>query len=308
MADEGKSKIMKFGAVLFIVLMIGSLFVASVALLVNNNPDNPNATNETNNSLYTVPMSEMPGKDINFTYTNLKDGVKHLPSGTVSAQIVNIYPTDNISTQVFPGTTISKVLIGSYPTGILEYYTVSDNNGNVTVYGNKSIGPQYDKYNNYSMLIVNPTPQYLVDGNPVLLSYPTTDLTKRALDVNDGGTNVSTNFDYILSKTDDVSNFEDMIVFRANDGSNYSQYYQRTSILSNETYQLESVFINASAGVKQSITDRSVNGSSNGVTYKISEDGDTFKFYIESTNGVSFVSEVNALKEIINNNTKSSSQ
>ncbi|WNY26805.1 hypothetical protein [Methanolapillus ohkumae] len=304
MADEDKSKIMKFGAIFFVVLMIGSLFAVSISYLLNNDSDS-NTTNTTTNNTTAiqVPISDMPGKEISFTYTNLKDGVKHLPEGTLSAQVSKIYPTDRVS-QMFPGANVSQVLIGSYPAGILEYYTVGNESGSVNISGNATRGPQYDKYNNYSLLIASTAPQYIVPGNPLLLASYNVDLAHRALDVADGGNKVSTNFDYILSKTDDVSTFEEMIVFRSNNGSDYEQYYQRSSSFSNGTYQMEGVLLNATSGLKQDLTNQSLNASKNGVSYKISDNGDIFKYYMESTNGVSFVSESSALKKTIEKHTK----
>ncbi|WNY25012.1 hypothetical protein [Methanolapillus millepedarum] len=298
MADEGKSKIMKFGAVLFIILMIGSLFVASVALLVNNNPDNPNATNVTNvssNTTVTVPMSEIPGKDVNFTYSNLKDGVKHLPSGASQVAILN---EGNLNSSSLPGANVTKMMVAYYPLGIVSYYSMeSKENVSIVVLGNNSSGYQYDVYNNYTMIIANSVPQIVTPGNPILLTSYNVDLAERALDAVDGK-NISTEYDFLLSNADNVTDFEFAAALKAPEGSGYEQSYQRTSNFSNGTYQLELMFLNANSSLKQDVNNRALNGSANGVTYKVNDNNSVFKIYVESSNKVSFESEMNNLLTI----------
>jgi hypothetical protein len=139
-------------------------------------------------------------------------------------------------------------------------------------------------------------------------SASNTTLGKRAIDVLTKTSSGSSDFDEIFAHADDVPDFEELRVLTANPGSNYSQYYYRASLLLNLSsstlwdFQFEVVLNQPSDQMKadiQAMADKSPQE----VDYKISQDGNILKLYIESQGYDAFMTETRNFQTFISDNT-----
>ena len=300
--QEQKSKWVKFGAIFAILIMVGSAVL--VGLLLTDS-----GSNKTTEFL----LSDTPGTQANFTFKNAIDGSKYLPEGVLGITIRTIYSNDTVDQglkQDFPGIEADKLMTASYSAGRIDYFSLrNESNASVTINGK----PQYDVYEGHNILFLGPSHR-LVAGNPLILvtflNYADNSLAKRAVDVLSGKSLGSTDLSDILSYADDVAVFYEITVFKANDGSNYSKYYQRSSEFIDMTtlelaFQIESIVLQPNAEMKADIYALSENAAgSNKIT--IVEEGNALKAYIDSSDVTEFIQDRDALYEIVSVHTRQS--
>ncbi|MDR2943874.1 MAG: hypothetical protein LBU81_02105 [Methanosarcinales archaeon] len=301
MQDEKKSNWVKYGAVFAILIMVSSAVLVGLFTLWDGSGSNTTTT--------TYPFADVSGTHANFTFSNIKDGVQYLPEGAVTVSSFTTNSTMNESlNKSFPGLESSRVLVASYSTGILEYYTAeNENNAGIMIPGDK---PVYDQYEGYNFISPGPSQRVLV-GNPIVVATlsdysDASNLAKKAVNVFTGLSQGSRNFDSILAYADDVSDYEQMTVSGASNGSSYSMLYQRSSAFSNSTIQLETVVYGPSAAMRSDIKEMAAKNVSD-VTYSVTEDDSMIKLYIDSTAPTSYMTEANNLYGIISRYTNASS-
>lgn len=304
--QEEKNKWVKYGALFAIAIMVGS------AVLVGILGSWDKITGD-KDGLTEHSFSDISGKHMNFTFKNAKDAAKILPENILAINIVKIYADDSYYQSIqssFPGANISKMLSASYADGGLELFVIEDeSNAGIVLNTSK---PQIETYENYSLIFINPY-QKVVVGNPILIStvYDYTagnTLAKKTIDVLSGKSEGSTGLNDILAYADDVSNYDEIVVFKANTGSSYEKYYQRSSQSVNMTsfqidLQFESILLNPSDEMKQDLSDLSQNAS-DGIQFTITEESNIMKIYVEGADYTGFLNDTNALYKIVSNHTK----
>lgn len=304
--QEEKSKWMKFGAIFAIVIMVGSAVFVGLLYGWDSLTGDDNSTTE-------YPFTDVPGTHTNFTFKNAKDAANHVPEEVLGINILKIYDNDSIDQKLrenFPGADGSKVMTASYQTGILEYYPIeNESNTSMVINGSK---PQYENYESYNIIFVSPY-QRVVVGSPIIIAsffnYTSDNsLAKKALDVIEGKASGSTNLNDILAYADDTENYDEIIVYKANAGSDYDKYYQRASQYLNGTtfqlsFQMESIILKPTDEMKQDVRDLAANATE-GVEFTITEEGDVMKTYVDGSNYTSFMADTNALYKLVSNHTK----
>ncbi|WNY28792.1 hypothetical protein MmiEs2_09960 [Methanimicrococcus stummii] len=306
--QEEKSKWVKYGSLFAIIIMLGSVFALVLYGSWDSLTGNDSATTE-------YPFADVPGTHTNFTFKNAKDAAKYVPEGVLGINILKIYENDSIDQKLqenFPGAEASRVMTASYSTGGLEYYLL-DSEENVSIVLNSS-KPQYENYEGHNIIFISPY-QRVVVGNPFVIAsffnYVDNTLAKNAVDVFEGKASGSTNLNDILAYAEDTDNYDEIIVYKANDGSNYTKYYQRSSQYLNMTtfqlsFQLESIILNPSDEMKQDVRDLAENANA-GVEFTITEEGDVMKTYVDGSDYTSFMTDTNALYKLVSSHTKQSS-
>jgi hypothetical protein len=292
---EEKSKWVKYGAIFAIIIMIGSAVLVGLSLYGNDSTDPVE-----------YPLKSIKGTQADFTFKNAKDGVKYLPAGILSVEVIKIYPGDVIAesfNNAFPGVTSDKVMVGSYPDGIVEYYAVDENNnGSVIVPGK----PRYDEYNGYNVLIMSPA-QRVIAGDPLIVAsffnYTLNNtLGKRVADVLAGKSSGATDLNDILAYAEDTDVFDEIRAFKANNGSDYDKYYQCTSQSETGILKIEAIFLSPNEDVKESVS-AFANNASDSVTVAVLEDGPALKIYITTSDYIGFLVEMQNLNQLISSHT-----
>lgn len=288
MEREEKSIWVKFGSIFAIIIMVGSATIG-VMMLTGWGSDKTKA----------YPFSDVPGTHVNFTFTNIKDGVKYLPDGASQISCFTTNASINASMSAsFPGFEASKVLVAYYPTGALEYYQIkTERNVSIMINGSK---PTYENYDNYNIIRISPVQRVIV-GSPIIIASLSnyandSNLARRAVDVLTGFSGGSKDFDPILAYADNVSDFTEMVVSKST-GSGYSMLYQRSGVLANGTIQLETIVYGPSSKVRTDLNEMAAGDSA---TFRVSEDGSMIKLYIESNDQVSYALAANNLYAVIN--------
>jgi len=291
---EEKSKWVKYGAIFAIIIMLGS-GVLAVSMLLDDSAEPTE-----------YPLKNIKGQQTDFTFKNAKDGVKYLPAGVLSVNILKIYPDDEISESLshsFPGIVTDKVMLGSYKEGMIEYYSVKENNnGSIVVQGK----PTYDKYGGYDMIRVSPAQRAII-GDPLIIASffnysKDSTLGKRVIDVLNGDASGATDLNDILAYADDVDNFDEIIAYKANAGSDYDKYYQRSSQSGTGILQMEAIILSPDDSVKESVSAFS-NNASESVTVAVMENGPALKIYITSSDYIGFLTKTNELYKLISTHT-----
>ncbi|MDR0768264.1 MAG: hypothetical protein LBE57_07600 [Methanosarcinales archaeon] len=306
---EEKSKLMKYGAIFAVVIMVGVIGSALAIGILDNVGGGGNSTT-------THPFADIPGAHSNFTFKNAKDAVSYVPEGVLAINILRVYENDTVDQAIqrsFPGASTTRILTASYQIGGLEY-VVLDSTENVSINVNGS-RPHYEYYEGYNILFISPH-QRVVAGNPIIIAsffnyLADNTLAKRAIDVLEGRASGATNLNDILAHADDVENYDEIIVYIANAGSNYTSYYQRSSQFLNMSsfqmnFQLESIILRPTAEMKRDVYALAENASA-GVEFTVTEEGDVMKTYVDSSNYNAFMADTNALYRLISNHTNQSS-
>ncbi|MCL2863362.1 MAG: hypothetical protein FWE54_04665 [Methanimicrococcus sp.] len=285
---EEKSKWIKYGAIFAILIMVGSATVGVMMIV---------GWGDNSNKMTKHPFSDIPGEHTNFAFTNIKDGAKYIPEGALQISSYASNETiDEALNAAFPGAEATKVLVVYYPTGMLEYYQLkNENNVSIMISGNK---PVYEKYENYNIIYINPV-QRIIAGNPIVIAslnnYANdSNLAKRAIDVFTGYSGGSKDFDPIFAYVDDVSDYEEMTVSKSS-GSGYSMLYQCSRIV-NDTYILETVVYSPSGDMRDDIAEMAAEDSE---TFSVSEDDYMIKLYIESNDFLTYVIAANNLHGVL---------
>ncbi|MDL2261779.1 hypothetical protein LJC08_06090 [Methanimicrococcus sp. OttesenSCG-928-J09] len=306
--QEEKNKWVKYGAIFAILIMVGSAVFVGILYGWESLTGDDNEPTE-------YPFTDVPGNHTNFTFKNAKDAANYVPAGVLSINILKIYDNDTVDqglTEAFPGAESDKRMVASYPTGMLAYYPI-ENESNVSIVINGS-KPQYENYEGYNIIFTHAA-QRVVVGSPIIIAsffnYAADNtLAKKALDVLAGKSSGSTDLNDILSYADDVSNYDEIIVYKANAGSDYDKYYQRASQNVNMTtfqleFQMESIVLKGSSAMKQDIRDLAENASE-GIEFVITEEGDVFKTYVNGADYTSFMKDTNALYQLVSKHTQQS--
>ena len=291
---EEKSKWVKYGAIFAIIIMVGSAVLVGLSLYGNDSTDPVE-----------YPLKDIAGTHANVTFKNAKDGVKYLPAGVLSVDIIKVYPNDEISASLnksFTGITADKVMVGSYKEGIVEYYSVENNNGTMTIAGK----PNYEQYSGFNLIRTN-VAQRVIVGNPIIIASffnYTIDSTlgKKVVDVLTGTAAGSTDLNDILAYANDTANFDEIRVYKANAGSDYDKYYQCASQSGAGMIQLEAIFLSPNEEVKESVT-AFANNAAESVTVAVTEDGPALKIYITTSDYIGYLTETNNLYNLISNHT-----
>ncbi len=304
--QEEKNKWMKFGAIFAIVIMVGSAVFVGLLYGWDSLTGNDNTTTE-------YPFTDVPGTHTNFTFKNAKDVAGYIPEDVLSINILKIYSNDTVDQglkEAFPGAESGKRMVASYQTGMLAYYPV-ENESNVSIVINGS-KPQYENYEGYNIIFTHAA-QRVVAGNPIIIAsffnYASDNtLAKKAVDVLEGKASGSTNLNNILAYADDTENYDEIIVYKANNGSDYDKYYQRASQYVNTTtfqlsFQMESIVLKPTDEMKQDIRDLAANATE-GVEFTVTEDGDIMKTYVDGSNYTSFMKDTTALYQLISKHTQ----
>lgn len=303
--QEEKNKWIKFGAIFAILIMVGSAVFVGILYGWDSLTGDDNTTTE-------YPFTDIPGTHANFTFKNVKDGAAYVPEDVLSINILKIYSNDSIDQKLqenFPGAESSKVMTASYQTGMLEYYLVeNESNTSIVINGSK---PQLDEYEGYNIIFISPY-QRVIAGSPIVIAsffnYTENTLAKKAVDVFEGKASGSTNLNDILGYAEDTENYDEIIVYKANNGSNYDKYYQRSSQYVNTTtftlaFQLESIILNPNDAMKQDVRNLAANATE-GVEFTITEEGNVMKTYVDGSDYTTFMKDTNALYQLISTHTK----
>lgn len=303
--QEEKNKWIKYGAIFAILIMMGSAVLVGLSYWDGWNNDS-NATTE-------YPFTDVPGTHANFTFKNAKDAAGFVPEGVLGINILKVYENDSIDQKLrenFPGADASKVMTASYPAGILEYYPIeNESNTSMVINGSK---PQYENYEGYNIIFVSPY-QRVIAGSPIIIAsffnYASDNsLAKKAVDVLEGKSSGASNLNDILAYADDTKNYDEIIVYKANNGSDYDKYYQRASQYVNTStfqlsFQMESILLKPTDEMKQDIRNLAANATE-GVEFTITEDGDVMKTYVDGSNYTAFMADTNALYKLVSNHTQ----
>jgi len=288
MVQEKKSNWVRFGAIFAILIMLGSATLGVVMLtdLFGSNKAKP------------YPFSDISGKHADFNFTNIKDGAKYLPEGVSRISCYSTNATINASlNSSFPGAEPSAVMVAYYPTGMLEYYqTKTEENVSIMTNGK----PSTEDYEGYSIIYVGPA-QRIIVGSPIIIAslanYANdSGLARRAVDVFTGLSTGSKDFEPILAYVDDVSDFEEMTVFRSNTGKGYDMLYQRSSSYSNGTYQMETVIYGINDDMRAEI--KEMIAEEEAISIAI-ENELAIKLYIETTDRLVYMMAANDLYGIL---------
>lgn len=303
---EEKNNWIKIGAIFAIVIMLGSVFFIAFDSIFGD------WGNETTG----YPFADVPGAHVNFTFNNAKDAAALVPEGVLSLNIVRVFPNDTIDQgikQAFPGAQAQRRMVASYPAGYLEYYPI-ENESNASILINGT-APTYETYQNYNVIFINPIQRVIV-GNPIILASffnATADstLAQKAIDVLTGTTSGSTTLNDILQYADNVSNYDQIIVYQANPGSDYGKYYQRVSQGVNTStgqliFQVESIVLQPNDAMKADIYTLAENANES-VEYTVLEEGNVLKLYLDGSNLTSFRAESDALYQLVSNHTQQAS-
>ncbi|WNY24452.1 hypothetical protein MmiHf6_17890 [Methanimicrococcus hongohii] len=305
--QEEKSKWVKYGAIFAILIMVGSgVFVG--LMYWDGLTGDENATIE-------YPFADVPGTHANFTFKNAKDAAQYVPEDVLSINILKVYDNDTIDQTLqtsFPGAEPARLLTASYLTGGLEYVVLeSEENVSIVLNGSK---PQYEDYEDYNIIFISPY-QRVIAGNPLIIAsfynyVADNSLAKKAVDVLAGKSAGSTTLNDILEYADDTETYDEIIVYKANNGSNYEKYYQRSSQYVNMTtfqlaFQLESIILNPNDEMKQAVYDLAENASE-GIEFTITEEDNVMKTYVDGADYTSFMTDTNALYKLISDHTKQS--
>ena len=294
---EEKSKWVKYGAIFAIIIMLGS-GVLAVSMLLDDSAE------PTEHSL-----KDIKGPQADFTFKNAKDGVKYLPEGVINISITRITPGDNISANLdksFPNVTLDACMVGIYETGMVEYYSVKDNNNGKIVLSGK---PKYDKYGGFNLIRAS-VAQRVIVGDPIIIASffnyrLDSTLGNKVVDVLTGKANGATNFNDILSYADDTEIYNEITVFKANERSNFSKYYQRSSQYENGTILLETIVLNPSESMKSDIV-KFAEPSMENATVSVIENGPAMKIYITGQDYISFAMKANELYTLTYSHTNQS--
>jgi hypothetical protein len=297
--QEKKNKWVKFGAVFAIVIMVVSAVLVGLIGFGGEEKDTE------------LSLSDIPGTQANFTFKNAIDGSTHVPEGVLSISILKVYADDAVDKSLkdaFPGAEADKIMMVSYPAGRVDYYSLTEeSNASITLIGK----PQYNKHEGYNILFLSSI-QRAIAGNPLILAsfYDYTvdnSLAKKAVDVLAGKSPGSADLKDILAHADDVDNYDEIIVYKANAGSSYDKYYERSSQFFDMstlqlTFQTESIVLKPDADMKAEI--RAFAGNATGDNkITVTEEGDVLKIYIDSTNAENFLKDRNVLYNLISDNT-----
>ena len=296
---EEKNKWVKYGSIFAIVIMLVSAVLVGLMYLGDDSTD-----------FAEYPLKNIKGTHTDFTFKNAKDGVKYLPEGVLGISILKVYPGDNISESLnasFPGVVFDKVMVGSYAEGMVEYYSVEENNNGSIVLQGK---PKYDEYNGYNIVITNPAQRAIV-GDPIIIAsfynYVTDNkLGRKVVDVIAGKASGATNLNDILSYADDTDVFDEIIVFKANNGSDYDKYYQRSSQSGTGILQMEAIFLSPNEDVKESVRAFEKNASES-VTVAVTENGPALKINITTSDYIGYLTEMQKLNKLVSDHTVQSS-
>jgi hypothetical protein len=289
---EEKSKWVKYGSIFAIIIMLVSAVL--VGLMYFSNDDGPAE----------YFLKDFAGTHTNFTFKNAKDGVNYLPEGVLRVDIIKVYPESETAVnleQSFPGVTFDKVMIGSYDSGGVEYYSAKDiSNGKIAL----PETPRYENYSGYSMIIISPA-QRIIAGNPIAIAtyfnYSVDNtLGRKMIDVLNKKSTGSTDFNDILSYADDTEVYDQISFSKVN--GNFSKSYQRSSYYENGTIQLESIIYNPQQAMKDDIEIFAVNSAEN-VTVSVTENGPAMKIYVTSPDYISFAMKANELYGLIASHT-----
>lgn len=303
---EEKSKWVKYGAIFAILIMVGSGVFVGILYGFDSLTGDENKTTE-------YPFTDVPGNHSNFTFKNAKDAASYVPAGVLSINILKIYDNDTVDKGLkasFPGADSDKRMVASYPAGMLAYYPIeNESNTSVIINGSK---PQYEEYEGYNIIFTHAA-QRVVVGSPIVIAsffnYAADNtLAKKAVDVLAGKSSGSTDLNDILSYADDVSNYDEIIVYKANAGSDYDKYYQRASQNVNTTtdqleFQMESIVLKPNDAMKEDIRNLAENATESN-KFTITEDGDVFKTYVDGSDYKDFMKDTNALYQLISNHTQ----
>ncbi|MDV0445997.1 hypothetical protein MmiAt1_16030 [Methanimicrococcus sp. At1] len=305
---EEKNKWMKFGAIFAILIMVGSAVFVGILYGYDSLTGDDNTTTE-------YPLTDVPGTHANFTFKNAKDAAGYVPEDVLSINILKIYSNDSIDQgikEAFPGAESDKRLVASYQTGMLAYYPLeSEENVSILISGKK---PQYENYDGYNIIFTHAA-QRVVVGSPIIIAsffnyLSDNTLAKKAIDVLEGKASGSTTLNDILAHADDTDTYDEIIVYKANDGSNYDKYYQRSSQYLNMTtfqlsFQLESIILNPSDEMKQDVRDLAENAT--GTEFTITEEGNVMKTYVDGSDYTAFMTDTNTLYQLVSKHTQQSS-
>jgi len=160
--------------------------------------------------------------------------------------------------------------------------------------------PSTEDYEGYSIIYVGPA-QRIIVGSPIIIAslanYANdSGLARRAVDVFTGLSAGSKDFDPILAYVDDVSDFEEMTVFRSSTGNGYDMLYQRSSSYSNGTYQMETVVYGVNDDMRADIKEMVAEEEA---IFIADENESMIKLYIETTDQLTYMIMANYLYGIL---------
>ncbi|WNY26038.1 hypothetical protein [Methanolapillus millepedarum] len=290
----GKQK--KYAFTFLVLVLVMAVAFISISAFVNN---------QTIKS-----FDDVPGKHLNFSFINARDSVHYLPPGTDTIAITSVSPDGDylwdIAHDRYPNANTTKILISRNPAGRIEYYLLNDVS-NIS-FNTTSLPLQIEKKYGYTFIIETDTRKMLV-GNPfahiISDSNSSEKLDLIVTDILSGNISGTKEFDEILSYTDDVSGYAEILVFKAENQSKFDQYYQRITINEDGTIQLEAVILHPTKDVEYDMIGLS-EGANDGVSYTIVPlDNSAVKIYLEAENGGAFITERSKYNRIIKSYTNS---
>lgn len=309
MQEDKKSKWMKFGALFAILIMVGSAVFVGILYGLDG------LTGGNDNTETAYPFTDVTGNHVNFTFKNAKDAAAYIPAGVLSISIHRIYDNSTIDQglqEAFPGADGEYRMTASYETGALSYFLINEesmNNTSIMINGSK---PQYENYGGYDIIFMNAA-QRVVVGNPLFIAtfYNYTSdnsLARKAIDVLNGNTSGSSNLNDILVYADDVSLYDEIIVYEANSGSNYTKYYQRSSSYAigmdfQLVFELESIIMNPTDEMKADVYALAANATE-GIEFTITEEDNVLITDVVGHEYEPFMEDTTELYNLISNHTR----
>ncbi|MDY0266749.1 MAG: hypothetical protein RBQ94_03760 [Methanimicrococcus sp.] len=249
-----------------------------------------------------IPLSDVSGNHVRFTWITLKDGIKYIPDGAFCVKIITVRENDAVYDYlktVQPGLTVTKAMIAYFDTGAVEYYAVDDEkNASIAFQGDE---PIYESYKGYHFFHSGKSGLIkFLAGNPFLIlttGGEIGEIEKDIVDAASGNKAGTTFFDDILIYADDVSVFEDVYVYAEDDAQ---KYYHRSSHFENGSFQFEAIVLNPDDNIKYGLIQMTKNETES-VTYNFSETGDVIKIYISGENEPEYTKKTKELYNAVFN-------
>ena len=283
-----------------ILAVIAVLAIASIATVVYYQTRSNNDEN-LNDSKNQYSFKNVEGNHLNFSYSNIKEGIQYIPEGAFCVNIIKIKENGTIHNyleEIQPGINATEIMVGHFETGAVEYYVIdNEHNATIMIDGNK---PEYEGYNGYNYIVNKKLSfQRLLTGNPflILTAYDGTieGLGKDVIDVISSDKKGTKDFDNILIYADDVSDYENLYVYMVDETQ---KYYHRSSSFENGSFQFEVIVLNPNTNIRDNLIQMTQNKTET-ISYNVTETGNIMKIYINGENESLYLEKTQELYNIV---------
>lgn len=285
------NKIKTFMAIFLAVTMFFSIFVIffSGGSKVDSNSKNEASTPSSEINTYTIPFSQIPGKQVHHQFNSIADGLSMSPDGVMGAEYIDLKKTAGTPLeQSFGNTTTLEPLYGADVTKrYVAYYPDGDTFELHSVPEQRILNNSFFPipYRGYELLQRGSGNNsfWNVVGSPVVIGSSRQSV-KNVIDVLEKNATATTGYNYILNQTNPEGVIIQQIGMKTNITLNApaDQYYMDLKKLDDGSYAQTSLFLNLRPEVAKNITALQASSSERGVAYNFTTSGNVTKLVINS--------------------------